>query len=81
VKSKNGKPALARNFSKVFKDVRITVAPEEEFVSHPDPVKIRPPNKPPPRTAQLELSGIPPALRPNDVVQAYWKGDTLRVKS
>lgn len=81
VKSKYGTPALARHFSTVFKDVRITVAPEEEFVSHPDPVTIRPPSKPPPRTAQLELSGGPPVLRPSDVVQAYWKGDTLRVKS
>ena len=81
VKGKNGKRALARNFSKVFKDVRITVVPEEEFVAHPDPVKIRPPNDPPPRTGLLALTKKPPVLRPDDVVQAYRNHDTLRVKS
>ncbi len=79
--TRSGKRALARNFSTVFKDVRITVVPEEEFVSHPEPVKVRPPNDPPPRIAQLALTGKPPVLRPSDVTRAYWNHDTLRVKS
>jgi hypothetical protein len=81
VNSRTGKRALARGFSKVFKDVQITVAPEEEFVSHPKSVTVRPPHKPPPRTAQLELSGKPPVLAPWDVADAYWNRDILRVKS
>ena len=83
LKGRKGQPALARNCSTVFKDVRITIVPEEEFLAHPDPVKVRPPDDPPPRTAQLELTKQPPVLCPKDVMRAYWKPkpETLRVQS
>jgi hypothetical protein len=79
--AETGKRALAREHSTVFKDVRITIAPEEEFFSAPQPEKFRPPADPPPRRARLELTGRPPALHPNDIFHAYWKHETLRVKS
>ncbi|BBX47639.1 hypothetical protein GCM10009641_18370 [Mycobacterium cookii] len=81
VNHRTGKRKLASGHSTVFKDVRITVAPEEEFVAHPKPVQVRPPHNPPPRSAQLELSGKPPVLAPWDVANAYWNHCILRVKS
>lgn len=72
-----------QKYSARFRDVRLVIVGEEEFVTPVDPNNPpRPPAPPPSRVAQLAVSGQPPtAPLMHNIADAYWQGRIVRVPS
>lgn len=72
-----------QNYSQRFHDVRMVIVGEEEFVTPVNPKNPpRAPDPPASRAAELELSGGPPLGVPmQDIADAYWQGEIVRVQS